>query len=103
MIAVSGKWALGADDLQWILYRRRSEANGGWKALSFVSSTRGVLERCMREADCLDEDRAVLVAGLPPTFNEWRETLCPRCLETATDNSVTLSGMDNPPKVTQTV
>jgi len=104
MITTSGDWALGADSLQWILYRRRSKANGGWKAISFVSSTREVLERCIRDAGCLEKDRAALVADLPPTFNEWREGLCPKCWETAADNSVTLSGRDNAPQgVTETV
>ena len=45
--AVSGDWALGVDSLQWILYRRRSRAKGGWDAVSFVGSTREVLARCM--------------------------------------------------------
>src|SRR6516225_9012849 len=70
--AVSGDWALGADSLQWILYRCRSRANGGWSAVSFVRSTRDVLERCMRENGCSDDDRAHLLAGLPPTFDQWR-------------------------------
>jgi hypothetical protein len=70
--AFSGVWALGADSLQWILYRRRSKARGGWVAASFVASTRGVLARCMRESGCSDDDTAVLLAGVPPTFNEWK-------------------------------
>jgi hypothetical protein len=37
--AISGKWALGSDGLQWILYQQRSQKNGGWKSLSFVRST----------------------------------------------------------------
>ena len=69
--AVSGDWALGADPLQWILYKRRSKTNGGWYGVSFVSSTRSVLERCMREKGCPELDRAVLLAGLPPSFQEW--------------------------------
>jgi len=32
--AVSGDWALGADNLQWILYRRKAKT--GWRAVSFV-------------------------------------------------------------------
>jgi hypothetical protein len=70
--AVSGDWALGADSLQWILYRRRSRVKGGWSAVSFVASTRDVLERCMREKGCSSEDRARLLDGLPSTFDQWR-------------------------------
>ena len=44
----SGQWALGADELQWILYRRRSRERGGWQGVSFVRSERAILERCMR-------------------------------------------------------
>jgi len=72
--AVSGDWALGADSLQWILYRRRSRAKGGWDAVSFVGSTREVLARCMGEKGCPDGDRARLLDILPPTFDQWRET-----------------------------
>jgi hypothetical protein len=72
--AVSGNWALGADKLQWILYRKRSQERGGWSALSFVSSERGILERCMHEKGCPEDDRAVLLAGLPSTFKEWLKT-----------------------------
>ena len=70
--AVSGDWALGADSLQWILYRRR--AKGEWRAVSFGGSTREVLARCMGEKGCPDVDRAVLLDGLPPTFDQWRKT-----------------------------
>ena len=72
--AVSGDWALGADSLQWILYRRRSRAKGGWDAVSFVGSTREVLARCMGEKGCPDGDRARLLDGLLPTFDQWRKT-----------------------------
>jgi hypothetical protein len=75
--ATSGRWALGSDGLQWILYRRRSEEDGGWKGVSFVRSTRAVLARCMREKGCSDEDTAVLLAGLPETYDEWLKALNP--------------------------
>jgi hypothetical protein len=72
--AVSGKWALGADNLQWILYRKYTSKGGeGWRAISFVSSERDILERCMREKGCPEQHRKVLLAGLPPTFKEWKK------------------------------
>jgi hypothetical protein len=70
--AFSGQWALGADELQWILYRRRSRDRGGWRGVSFVRSERVILERCMREKGVLEHDRAVLLAGPPETFDLWK-------------------------------
>lgn len=67
---LSGNWALGGDNLQWILYKKRSHKRGGWKGVSFVNSERDILERCMQEKGCPEQDRAVLLAGLPPTFKE---------------------------------
>ena len=75
--AVSGDWALGADSLQWILYRRASKAKGGWHAVSFVASTRAVLERCMREKGCDKVSARNLLAGLPDTFDAWKATRTP--------------------------
>jgi len=72
--AVSGDWALGADNLQWILYRNDHRKSGSWTPLSFVSSERTILERCMREKGCPENDRAGLLVGLPPTFIEWKKT-----------------------------
>src|SRR5262249_13113857 len=72
--AVSGDWALGADSLQWILYRRASKRTGQWQAVSFVASTRVILERCMREKGCPAACQLILLAGLPPTFHQGRET-----------------------------
>jgi hypothetical protein len=63
--AVSGDWALGADSLQWILYRRASRTKGGWSAVSFVRSSREVLARCMREKKCPRDVSARLLADLP--------------------------------------
>src|SRR5262249_49952604 len=72
--AVSGDWALGSDSLQWIVYRRGSGGKSGWRAVSFVATTRAILERCMREKGCPQPQREVLLAGLPPTFDQWCKT-----------------------------
>ena len=77
IFAISGDWALGADPLQWILYRRRSRTKGGWSAVSFVRSTRTVLERCMREKGCSEDTARNLLAGLPDTFDAWKATRTP--------------------------
>jgi hypothetical protein len=54
---------LAADDLQWILYRRRSEKRGGWKGVSFVRSTKTILARCMREKGCPEQDTNAFIRG----------------------------------------
>ena len=66
--AISGRWALAADSLQWMLQRRAGQR---WQSVSFVSSTRDVLLRCMREKGCPRADAERLLAGLPSTFEEW--------------------------------
>ena len=70
VFAVAGDWAVGADSLQWILYRRKGR--DAWRGVSFVSSTRDILARCMREKGTDAATAAQLLAGLPETFNEWR-------------------------------
>jgi hypothetical protein len=72
--------ALGADDLQWILYRRSyrkplSDALNGknWRACSFVRSEKAILLRCIREKELpvsVEGERAL--GGLPSTFDEWK-------------------------------
>jgi len=66
--AISNKWALAADRLQWLLQRRQGQR---WASVSFVSSTRDILTRCMREKGCPPADAERLLAGLPSTFEEW--------------------------------
>jgi len=66
--AISGRWALAADSLQWMLQRRGGHQ---WKSVSFVSSTKDILDRCMREKGCPPADAERLLVGLPSTFEEW--------------------------------
>ena len=47
------------------------EITRDWYPVSFVSSTRDILARCMREKGC-GPDLEVLLAGLPETFKDWR-------------------------------
>jgi hypothetical protein len=68
--AVSGRWALASDGIQWILQKRRY-ADGPWGLVSFVRSHRDILARCMREKGCPTDDAAQLLAGLPETFDQW--------------------------------
>jgi hypothetical protein len=70
--AISGKWALAADRLQWMVQRRHmSKGQVKWQSVSFVASTRDVLARCLPEKGCPPADAERLLAGLPATFKEW--------------------------------
>jgi hypothetical protein len=74
VFAIAGDWAVGADELQWILMRRRMGSQQGWRPVSFVRSTRDILARCMREKG-VDVDTAdLLLAGLPDSFDRWKDT-----------------------------
>ena len=81
--AISGKWALAADRLQWMVQRRyMSKGQPGWQSVSFVASTRNVLARCMREKGCPPADAERLLTGLPSTFEEWAKTRAQTIRET---------------------
>lgn len=69
VFATSGDWAVGADDLQWILLRKKGNQ---WRAVSFVRSTRDILARCMREKGVEAADSDLLLSGLPDSFDTWK-------------------------------
>jgi hypothetical protein len=69
--AVSGRWALASDGLQWILQRKRS-GRPPWRAVSFVRSTKDILARCMGENGATPDEIHSLLAGLPGTFDQWK-------------------------------
>lgn len=77
-LRIDDSHALGADDLQWILYRARTAEPPDslkpslWRPISFVSSSKGTLERCMRESGIHADIAALAVNGLPPTFDDWK-------------------------------
>jgi hypothetical protein len=68
LLHINNNWALGADALQWILLRTRVT---GWRPVAFVSSTKQILARCMREKGVPAEDAKRLLDALPDTFKEW--------------------------------
>jgi hypothetical protein len=81
--AVSGKWALAADSLQWMLQRRTmNKGRIAWHSVSFVSSTKDILARCMHEKGCPPADAERLLASLPSTFKEWAEKRAQANVET---------------------
>jgi hypothetical protein len=70
--AASGDWAIASDGVQWILQRRRSKrGHTAWRAISFVRSTKDILDRCMREKDVPVDTARQLLAGLPERFDDW--------------------------------
>ena len=52
-LRLSERWALGTDGIQWIVQRARRNRNkvGGldWRAVAFVASDKGLVERVLRE------------------------------------------------------
>jgi hypothetical protein len=67
---INDDWQLGADRLQWILQRRRTGA-GGWRDMAFVSSTKEILARCMKEKGVPSDDAKRALDRLPDTFKQW--------------------------------
>ena len=93
--AISGRWALAADSLQWMLQRRAGQR---WQSVSFVSSTRDVLVRCMREKGCPPADAERLLAALPSTFEEWagKRVQTPATADLADGGGPPLGSADTP-------
>src|SRR5215831_8336303 len=72
VIVSSGDWSIATDGLQWIVQRRRVvKGKTHWKPVSYVRSTKEILERCLRDAGVSPSDAAQLLVGLPSTFDEW--------------------------------
>jgi len=82
--AISGKWALAADRLQWMVQRQYvSKGEIKWQSVSFVVSTKGILARCLREKGCPPEDAERLLAGLHAAFEQWTKTRAAAFVQTA--------------------
>ena len=71
ILAATEDWAIGADEVQWILYESRV-GSLPWRSIAFVRSTREVLECRMREKGVGSTSRAFLLSRLPDTFDEWK-------------------------------
>jgi DNA polymerase III epsilon subunit-like protein len=71
--ATTADWALASDGHQWILMRRRIEqGKQAWRPVSFVRSTKEILERSLREKGADVATSRKLLEGLPATFDEWK-------------------------------
>jgi hypothetical protein len=73
MIEINKNWALSADRLQWMLMRWRKGPQP-WYGVSFVSSTKEVLARCMRGKGVPPDDAKRVLDTLPDTFKQWAES-----------------------------
>src|ERR1700730_9339330 len=83
-LRLSGKYALGADDLQWIVYRSRRAVplpigaplrcgrGSEWEPVSFVHSTKEILLRCCGHVSC--DEAQLVIGGYPNTFDAWKAT-----------------------------
>jgi hypothetical protein len=71
VLQINDEWKITADDLQWML--QRGKVNGGWYPISFVSSTKAVLARCMAEAGVPQDAAERALAALPDTFAAWHQ------------------------------
>ena len=70
VLRLSDGWAVRADELQWILCRRRRNR---WDAISFVATTKAILLRCIREKGAVvDAEGQAALDALPDSFREWK-------------------------------
>jgi hypothetical protein len=77
LIHLHADWAIGADRLQWIVFRRRWRLEESyWNPVSYVASTKRVLCRVLREKHVLvDEEGWQNLERLPNTFREYSSRL----------------------------
>jgi hypothetical protein len=72
--------ALGADELQWILYRAQGQvpldaplSTRDWRGICFIRSAKAELIRCIREYGIeLSDDGRIALDRLADTFDAWR-------------------------------
>jgi hypothetical protein len=76
------RFALGADDQEWVVYRSRQKNPPAldaplipkdWEPINFVGSTKAILVEVLREKGCspvFAAERAL--AGYPDTFRAWK-------------------------------
>jgi hypothetical protein len=81
-LKLNDRLALGADDLQWILYKSSRNKKSGalnWTPISYVSSTstKDILLRCVRESGLGDSTAASALESVPSTFDAWKAAVEP--------------------------
>ena len=73
LIELAPGWAIGADNLQWMLMRakiRRGQRD--WTPVAFIASEKRILRRVLRENGVEPTPEAArYLDALPPTFKQW--------------------------------
>lgn len=85
-LILSDRWGIGADKLQWIVYRRYGDCAKGykWQPCSFIASTKAILQRCLHEKGAIISPEGQLALdALPSTFQDWANSHLGRGLEAA--------------------
>jgi hypothetical protein len=96
IIRFNERWALAADNLQWILKHYRPPK---WHGVAYIASNKVVLRRVLREKGVtLTPDAKDALDHLPDTFPEWRNKQDARSSETEERSSdeIKLSASDHP-------
>lgn len=71
LFRISGDWALGADEVQWIVCQRhRRKGSDTWDGIKFIRSTKEHLAYRLTQLAPPNDARRLL-DGLPDTFDEW--------------------------------
>jgi hypothetical protein len=71
LFRISSDWALGADEVQWIICQRyRRKGRDTWDGIKFMRSTKEHLAYRLTQLAPLSDARRLL-DGLPDTFDEW--------------------------------
>lgn len=66
------RWQLAYDPQQWILHRRGSKPNAGWKPVAFVGGSKLTLYRILAEYGVeITEDAKFLFDSFPTQFLDW--------------------------------
>jgi hypothetical protein len=70
---IADQWAIGWDRVQWILLRAEKQSpTARWRGVSFVSSTRDILCRCVAENKCIPNSAGeVFFRSLPHRFRDF--------------------------------
>lgn len=66
-------WALGADELQWIVMRRKKRGDQRyWNPEAFIATEKRILRRVLREKGIEPTPEAArYLSSMPDTFKEW--------------------------------
>lgn len=72
-VQIADGWAIGWDNLQWMLLRRRKRhAQTLWHPHSYIASEKRILRRCMRENGVpVTAAGEAFIDGLPDHFRDF--------------------------------